>query len=150
MKKPIQFFLLLLVVAVVAVGSCLLTRVIMPTMNHSGPEDAHTWIHEQLGITAAQEKTLEPIEHRYAERRDQLVQAIKQANAELAAVMQEDKAASPRVNAAIEKIHAAQGELQMVTIAHVFEMKSALTSEQGDKLLRLTADALKSQNVNSH
>jgi Spy/CpxP family protein refolding chaperone len=54
------------------------------------------------------------------------------------------------VNAAIEKIHAAQGELQMVTIAHVFEMKAALTPEQWEELMKLTAQALKSQTGDNH
>ncbi len=148
MNRPIQFFLLLLGVMVVAMGACLLTRTFMPAVMR--PADPHAWVHQQLGITEAQEKTLAPIERRYAEQRARLTQAIRQANAGLAAVMQADKSVSPRVNAAIAAIHAAQGELQTVTIAHVFEMKAALTPEQGDKLLRLSADALESEAGDSH
>jgi len=150
MKKPIQFILLLVLVGFIASGACLLTRFFMPTVRHSDPEEAHIWIHHQLNITPEQEKAIAPIEHRYDERRKQLTQVIRQANTELANVIFEDKAASPRVDAAIEKIHAAQGELQMVTIQHVFEMKAVLTPEQGDKLLKLTADALKQETGDSH
>lgn len=150
MKRPIQFVLILAVVALVATSACLLTRYVVPTMRNTNPEDAHYWIHQQLGITSEQEKSLDPIEHRYSARRIQLTQAIQQANTELANVLLEDKAATPRVNAAIEKIHAAQGELQMVTIAHVFEMKAVLTPDQWDRLMKLTAEALKSEPGNSH
>lgn len=145
MKRPVQFVLLLAVVALVATGACLFTRHFVPAIRQASPEDAHVWIHQQLGITPEQEKSLQPLEHRYSERRMQFTQAIELANEELANVILEDKAASSRVNAAIEKIHAAQGELQMLTIAHVFEMKAVLTPEQWDKLLKLTARALKSQ-----
>lgn len=150
MKKPVQFLLLLVIVALVATGACLLTRHFVPAILPESPHDAHVWIHQQLGITSKQEELLEPIEHRYSERRMELTKAIESANEELANVMLEDEAASPRVNAAIAKIHAAQGELQMVTIAHVFEMKTVLTPEQWDKLLKLTAQALKSQTGDNH
>jgi Spy/CpxP family protein refolding chaperone len=61
---------------------------------------------------------------------------------ELATVMQEDKAYSPRVVAAVEKIHHAQSDLEKSTLEHIFAMKSVLTPEQFDKLLKLTGDAL--------
>jgi Spy/CpxP family protein refolding chaperone len=150
MKKPLQFVLLLVIVAFVAAAACLLTRHFVPPIRSACPEDSHAWIHQQLGITFEQAKSLEPIEHRYSERRMQLAKAIEMANEELANAILEDKSASPRVNAAIEKIHAAQGELQMVTIAHVFEMKAVLTPEQWEKLMKLTAQALKSQTGDNH
>ncbi len=149
-KKPAQFILLLVIVALIAVGASLLTRHFLPAFHRATPEVAHMWIHQQLGITPEQEKMLEPIEHRYAERRMQLTQAVHQANLALADALLADEAASPRVNAEIEKIHDAQGELQMVTIAHVFEMKAVLTPEQWRKLLALTAEALKQETGENH
>jgi len=146
MKKLLQFLGLLAIVAVVASASCLLTR----TLFHPARMDSHEWLHSQLGITADQERVLKPIEAKYAQRKVELAAAIREANAELATVILEDKQSSPRVNAAIEKIHAAQGELQMVTLDHLFAMKLALTGEQFDKLLRLTADALESNSAENH
>ncbi len=104
----------------------------------------------QLHITPEQDKALGPIEQRYAQRRAELTRAIQQANAELANAVLEDKWDSPRVNAAIEKIHAAQGELQMVTMQHVFEMKAVLRPDQFNKLLQRTAEALKREAGDSH
>jgi Spy/CpxP family protein refolding chaperone len=150
MRKPLQLILLLGLVALVTVGTCSLTRFLMPSRRQTSAEDAHAWIHQQLKVTPAQEAALDPLEARYSQRRNQLMQAIREANAKLALVMLEDRADTLRVKVAIEKIHAAQGELQMVTIAHIFEMKAALTPEQGDKLLQMTAEALKSEAGGSH
>lgn len=150
MRKSVQFTLLLGIVAMVAAGTCLLTRYLVPAMPFHNPQDAHLWVHRQLHLTPAQEEAIEPIERRYARQRADLAKAIRQANAELATIILEDKSDTPRVNAAIEKIHTAQGELQMATIAHVFDMKATLTPEQGDKLLELTAAALRSETDDSH
>lgn len=146
MSKPLQFLLLLLIVAIVAGAAYKLTGLLMPRSTI----DSHTWIHEQLGINSEQEKALAPIEARYARRKVELQNAIRTANVELAQAILDDRGESPRVAAAIEKIHASQGELQTLTMSHVFEMKGVLSQGQYDKVLRLTADALKAQDESSH
>ena len=141
-----RFALLLLTVAVVAAGSCLLTGRWVASRHAAssapGAAAAHQWIHRELGITPEQEQALQPIEAKYAARRDELMAAIHQANAELARAIREDRADSPNVSAAVDKIHHAQGELQKVTLQHVFEMRSALSPAQYDNLLNQTATAL--------
>ncbi len=109
----------------------------MPSHN-----DAHAWIHSQLGLTEAQEKEIGPIEHQYHEQCRELEEKMRAGNKELAAAILADGKDSQRVQDAIAKIHLAMGELQGVTIGHVFAMKKALTPEQYDKLLHMTADAL--------
>lgn len=106
------------------------------------PEDAHSWVHRQLAITPAQEQAIEAVEHRFAERKRDLLERIRLANMELGQAMLEAKAQSPQVTAAIRSIHDAQAELQQATIDHVFEMRAALRPDQYDKLLNLTANAL--------
>jgi Spy/CpxP family protein refolding chaperone len=71
---------------------------------------------------------------------------IASANKELAEAIKQDQADSPRVSAAVETIHHAQGELQEATLEHVFEMKGVLTPEQYKRLLNLTADELNQVN----
>ena len=61
---------------------------------------------------------------------------------ELAQAILEDQGDSPKVAEILEKIHQSHGELQKVTLKHVFEMKKVLSPEQYKKLLDLTADAL--------
>lgn len=109
---------------------------------HERHEDAHDRIHGELKITGEQEKQLELPERRYEEDKRHWTEKIRLANVDLATALREDKSESPRVLAAVERIGEAQGELQKVTLRHVFEMKSILTPAQYDRLIELTAEAL--------
>ena len=109
----------------------------------AGPVNYHYWIHSQLALTARQEKELQTIEARFARRRDELVASIRGADEELAKALLSDKGDSERVRAAVQKIHRAQGELQQAVLDHVFEMRPVLTPQQYDRLISLTADALR-------
>ena len=142
MKPAIRIVALLIAVFGVACIACWITaRYIDRKAKHSAVE-AHAWIHTQLGITREQEKALEPIEKRFAEKKKHYEELMRLANKELAQVILEDRADSPRVTAAVERIHQAMGELQTVTLQHIFEMKPVLTPQQYDKLLQLSAEAL--------
>ena len=143
MKSTLRIFALLLAVAGVAFLACWVTGRYMQH-HHATHEatEAHAWIHTQLSITAEQEKALEPIEQRFEEKKKHYSELMRIANKELAQAIVEDRADSPRVTAAVERIHHAMGELQKVTLQHIFEMKPVLTPEQYEKLLRLTAEAL--------
>ena len=146
MSNALRLVLQLAAVAAVAVGSCLATNHFLHGRGASPGRaaESHEWIHRELNISTAQDQALTAVEDRYAQRRRELTTVIRQANQELARVIVEDRGYSPRVTAAIEKIHHAQGELQKATLEHVFEMHPALTPEQYDKLLRATAAALQS------
>lgn len=114
---------------------------------HDHPRDSsgdafHEWLHSQLGITAEQEEQLAPIEQSYAEKRGAILDRIEAAGHELAVVLEKTPVNRPSVDAALEKIHEAQGELQQVTIGHFLEMKEALSPEQAAKLLRWTRESI--------
>ncbi len=132
---------LLLAVAVVASLSCLLTSQLR-TQVQPHPTDFHHWDHQQLDLTPEQDKALDAQEEAFAAKKKALGEKIQQASVELATAMREDKEYSPRVVAAVGKIHHAQSDLEMATLEHIFSMKSVLTPEQFDKLLKLTGDAL--------
>lgn len=140
MNGRLKALMFVVAVAGVSVLACLLTGHWMTRVRAA--EDPHAWIHRQLGMTEEQERLIAPAEQRLEERRRHLIEVIQLANMELAEAMLDSEGPSPRVAAAIEKIHEAQAELQQVTIEHVFEMRDALRPEQYDKLLNLTADAL--------
>jgi Spy/CpxP family protein refolding chaperone len=133
--------LLLILVAIVAASACWMTGHFL-SRQASRQDDFHQWLHSQLGLTADQDKALDSEEDRFAGQRKELIANIKQDNAELATALMEDKAYSPRVVAAVEKIHHAQSALEEATLAHIFAMKPILSSEQFDKLLKLTSEAL--------
>ncbi|HEY8966316.1 MAG TPA: periplasmic heavy metal sensor [Candidatus Methylacidiphilales bacterium] len=147
MNPVARFAGLLLLVALVATGACMMTRHYAPSFRKESQEDreGHEWMHAQLRLTADQEKRLEPIEARFAEKRRHFAELVRLANVELSQAILEDQQDSPRVQASVGKIHEALGGLQKATLDHVFEMKEVLTPEQYRKLLDLTAESLRSQ-----
>jgi Spy/CpxP family protein refolding chaperone len=143
--KPWFFLLALLVVAAVAALSCWVTgRLLAPRAQQpSGSAvEGHHSVHRELRLTSGQDRALDVVEEKYARRRRELTATIRAANHELAQAVLEDRAYSPRVTAAVDKIHQAQGELQKATMEHVFEMRQALSAGQYERLLQLTAQAL--------
>jgi Spy/CpxP family protein refolding chaperone len=144
-NKPLQLIAMLIIVALVAAAACYVSARLFGPLRRSAVT-GHEWIHKQLGLSLDEQKALEPVETKFAERKRTLVGEIASANKELAEAIKQDQADSPRVSAAVERIHHAQGELQEATLAHVFEMKGVLTPEQYKRLLNLTADELKQVN----
>lgn len=140
--RSIAKFILVLVVIVLSTAVSSLVTTLLPRKCPSRHQDAHAWIHEQLALTPEQDKALAASEAKFKAQQKDLAERIRLTNMELGQALVEDAAYSPRVNAALEKIHAAQGELQKVTLEHVFEMQPALSPEQYRRLLDLTANAL--------
>lgn len=139
MKRAV---LLLLTIAAVAALACYTTlRLSKP---HLTVDDvtSHEWLHHELNLTDAQLKALEPVEAQFGEHQRQLANALHEANRQLAQVMAEDKAYTPRVAAAVEHVHHSMGDLQKVSIEHVFAMRAKLSPEQGDRLLELAQKVL--------
>ena len=141
MNRWIQLLLLFGVVRVTAGTANFVTSRLFYRRT-PGLESEHIKIHQKLGLTPEQEKRLEPLEQRFAQQKEQLLRSIRQANGQLAKAIREDKSNSSEIAAAVAAIRAAQGELQKVTLDHVFEMKAVLQPEQYQKLLDLTAQAL--------
>ena len=137
---------MLIIVALVAAAACYVSARIFGPLHPQPGVSGHEWIHRQLGLSLEEQRALEPIETKFAQRKRTLMGEIAGANKELAEAIKQDQADSPRVSVAAERIHHAQGELQEATLEHVFEMKGVLTPEQYQKLLNLTADELNQVN----
>jgi len=142
MKKNPSILVLLLVVSVVAAIASCLSIMLYNKMKGVPHPNGHVWIHTQLGLTLEQKKALEAIEKIYQAKRQALEQQMVLANRELAEAILADGKDSERVHAAIGRIHERMGELQKVTISHVFEMREVLSPGQYRKLLDHTANAL--------
>jgi nickel and cobalt resistance protein CnrR len=145
-NKPLQLIAMLIVVALVDAAACYVSARVFGPLRPQTEVTGHEWIHKQLGLSPEEHKALEPIESRFAERKQNLMGERRRANKQLAEAIKQDQTDSPRVSAAVERIHHAQGELQEATLEHVFEMKGVLTPEQYQKLLDLTADELNQVN----
>ena len=103
----------------------------------------HDIVHRQLDLTAEQDARLDEIEARFAPRRAALEAEVRAANRELAAAIAASDGDTPGVQAAVDHFHAAMGDLQKATIAHVFEMRSVLTPAQAEVFDAAVVDALR-------
>ncbi|WP_293680394.1 periplasmic heavy metal sensor [uncultured Phenylobacterium sp.] len=105
----------------------------------------HEFVHEELALSADQQRRLEALEHEFAVRRRAREAELRAANAELAAAIQARHTYSPEVQRAIERFHQAMGELQKETILHVLAMRTVLTPGQAAKFDRRISEALTDQ-----
>ncbi len=110
------------------------------TMNKAA--HSHVNFHEMLKLTPDQQDRLIPIEEKYAEQKAFYENQIRLANRELGDIMKKEKAYTAEVQAAVEKVHAAMGELQKVTLIHLFDMRNLLDEEQARVLDNFVADAM--------
>jgi Spy/CpxP family protein refolding chaperone len=102
----------------------------------------HEMLHERIDLSDLQEQQIDALERDFTPRRRALETEMRAANAELAAAMREEHAFGPRVTAAVERFHAAMGELQSATLSHVFAMRAVLTAEQCVEFDAIVASAL--------
>ncbi len=143
MKSWSRILIFILLVAVVAGVACYVGCRLARQRGRVDAIEQHYWIHQQLQLTKEQSAKLHDIEHRFSDRKNQLDEKIRAGVQVLAEALRTDKGDSPRVRDAVKQIHQAHGELQSAVLEHVFEMKPVLTTEQYDRLLQSTADALK-------
>jgi hypothetical protein len=143
MSSLAKLVFLLVLVALVASLSCWTTGHVFLKPAPIPANDFHHWLHAQLGITADQNKALEQEESRFAIQRKELIAEIQKDNADFATAIAEDREYSPRVIAAVEKVHRGRSALEEATLKHIFAMKPILTPAQFDKLIQLTSETLK-------
>jgi Spy/CpxP family protein refolding chaperone len=107
-----------------------------------GRPTLHDLLHDELQLTADQQRRIETLEADFAVRRRALEAEMRAANAELATAIREEHGMGPRVTAAVKRFHDAMGELQTAMLEHVFAMREVLTPEQKAKFDNLVASAL--------
>lgn len=124
-----------------AVAGVAAGRWLLPVRPASGAA-LHALLHDGLDLDPAQEARLAALEARFAVRRRTIEAAMRADNAALAAAIGAEHGAGPRVNAAIDRSHAAMGQLQKETLAHVFAMRRLLRPEQAARFDRAVVKAL--------
>ena len=138
MRTVILFFAVVVGVAAIA---ALATRQLIEQPPRT--QDAmHRWLHDRLELTAEQEESLRKIESRFASEERRLRNGLSQANRDLATVISEESSYTPRVAAAVERVHSEMGELQKLSIAHLYEMTTVLSPEQNARLMQYAEMAL--------
>ena len=140
--KPTRWAIGIAVIAFLAgVAGVLVGRVLIAPPPLQGAE-LHEVLHHQLQLDADQEARLEALEQRFAIRRRQLELELRAANARLAGAIQAEHGNGPQVSAAVDASHAAMGELQKETLAHIFAMRQILRPDQARKFDQAVVKAL--------
>lgn len=97
-------------------------------------EASHQHFHEKLKFTPKQLDKLIPIEEKYSKQKTLYEGRARQATIELADILRKEKAYTPEVQAAVEKVHIAMGHILEVTLIHFFDMREILDEEQAQIL----------------
>lgn len=124
-----------------AIAGVFIGRALLPSPSHTGAE-LHALLHQNLDLDANQQAQLATIERSFALRRQSAELELRADNARLATAIEAEHGYGPRVTAAIDASHMAMGELQKVTLEHVFAMRSILKSGQTSRFDRAVVKAL--------
>lgn len=126
---------------VAALGGVLLGRALFAPPPAPGTE-LHSILHDGLALDREQERRLAELERRFAVKRRALETEMRADNARLAAAIEAERGYGPRVADAVDRSHAAMGELQKETLAHIFAMRQILRPDQAEKFDRAVVRAL--------
>jgi len=129
MSSTARLALCVVLAFVAAIGGVFVGRALLPAAKQQGTE-LHEVLHHRLALDAAQKARLETLEQRFAVQRQALELELRADNARLAAAIEAEHGNGPRVAAAVDQSHAAMGELQKATLAHIFAMRQILRPDQ--------------------
>ncbi|WP_414900150.1 periplasmic heavy metal sensor [Sphingomonas flavalba] len=116
-------------------------RIMLPAPQPSETE-LHALLHRQMDLTADQHARLDRIEQDFAVRRKALERGMRSDNARLAEAIAAEQGYGPRVSAAIDHSHMLMGDLQKVTLEHIFAMRAVLRPDQKARFDRAVTKAL--------
>ena len=129
MRTRARLILCVIVAFVAAIGGVFVGRALMPAPAQPGAE-LHDVLHHRLALNAVQETRLKELEQRFAVERRALELELRADNARLAEAIEAEHGNGPRVAAAVDRSHAAMGELQKATLVHIFAMRQLLQPNQ--------------------
>jgi hypothetical protein len=121
--------LIALAAFVAAIAGVFVGRELLPAPAQPGTE-LHDVLHHRLALDATQKTSLEILERRFAVQRRAFELDLRADNARLADAIEAEHGNGPRVAAAVDHSHAAMGELQKATLAHIFAMRQLLRPNQ--------------------
>jgi nickel and cobalt resistance protein CnrR len=124
-----------------ALAGVFLGRELLPARPRAGAE-LHEVLHHRLALDERQSAKLDSLERLYAVQRRALEFELRASNARLAAAIEAEHGNGPRVTAAVDQNHAAMGELQKATLAHIFGMRQLLRPNQTAQFDRAVVKAL--------
>ena len=141
MSARARLILCVIAAFVAAIGGVFVGRALLPAPAQPGAE-LHDVLHHRLALDANQEARLKELEQRFAVERRALELELRADNARLAEAIEAEHGNGPRVAAAVDRSHAAMGELQKATLAHIFAMRQLLRPDQTAQFDRAVVKAL--------
>ena len=129
MNERVRFGLMILLAFGAALGGVLIGRTWI-TQASPAESELHQLLHDDLRLDSEQERQIEAIERQYAVRRHALERELRADNARLASAIEAEHGYGPQVSSAVDASHQAMGELQKVTLEHIFAMRSVLRPDQ--------------------
>ena len=126
---------------IAAIGGVLVGRLLFPQPGPPGAE-LHDVLHHKLSLDSGQKARLELLEQQFGIRRRALELELKAENVQLAEAMLAEHGNGPGVAAAVDRSHAVLGELQKVTLTHIFAMRQLLRPDQTAPFARAVVKAL--------
>lgn len=141
MSTRARLILCVIAAFIAAIGGVFVGRALLPAPAQPGAE-LHDVLHHRLALDANQEARLKELEQRFAVQRRALELELRADNARLAEAIEAEHGNGPRVAAAVDRSHAAMGELQKATLAHIFAMRQLLRPDQTAQFDRAVVKAL--------
>lgn len=129
MDKARRLLVVALVAFCAALAATFVARGLVDDTPHAGGQ-LHVLMHDELDLDPDQERQIADLEARFAQRRQQLDAAMREANAQLAEAVEIEHEYGPKVSEAVDRSHMAMGELQKETLSHVFAMRAVLRPDQ--------------------
>ena len=126
---------------VAAIIGVFMGRALLPSRAQPGAE-LHDVLHHKLALDATQEARLQMLEQRFAVQRRAFELELRADNARLAEAIEAEHGNGPRVAAAVDQSHAAMGDLQKATLAHIFAMRQLLRPNQTGQFDQAVVKAL--------
>jgi Spy/CpxP family protein refolding chaperone len=106
-------------------------------------ERFHSWLHQNLNLSPAEDAALHAAESSFASRRKDLRAAMSAAESDLRRLILRDGKDSPELKAAVQRLASAQAELQQAVLTHLFTMADHLDPVQRQQLIQWTHDSLR-------
>jgi hypothetical protein len=127
--SPKRIVLCVVLAFLAAIGGVFVGRALLPQPKQPGAA-LHEVLHHKLALDADQQAKLKVLEDRFAVQRRALELELRATNARLAEAIEAEHGNGPQVTAAVDQSHAAMGELQKATLAHIFAMRQLLRTDQ--------------------
>lgn len=139
--ERIRFALMVLFAFGAAIGGALIGRtwIAQPPPVES---ELHSLLHDGLKLDPQQQRRIREIERQYELRRQALELELRSDNASLASAIEAEHGYGPQVAGAVDASHRAMGELQKVTLEHIFAMRGVLRPDQAAKFDAAVTKAL--------